>query len=386
MMNYGKQFIDDDDIASVIEVLKSDFLTQGPKVKLFENAISNYVGSKFAVAVNSASSALHIACLAIDLKKGDIFWTVPNTFVASANCGLHCGAKVDFVDIDRETLNISVKNLEQKLILAHKNNLLPKVLITVHFAGQPTMQKEIFNLSKKYKFKIIEDASHSLGALKEGETVGSCKWSDISVFSFHPVKMITTAEGGMAVTNDRNLANKMKSLRTHGIVREEDFMIQKNQPSFYYEQKFLGFNYRMNDISAALGISQLKKIEKFVQKRNDLARCYDDQFKDFPFSPQKILKNTLSSYHLYVITLEKDFLKMHSRNVIYEKLNNQGIKTNLHYLPVHLHPFYKSMGFNNGYLPVAENYAISSLSIPLYYSMTESDQEKVIQIFHKIFK
>lgn len=385
MINYGKQFINKDDIDSVIEILKSDFLTQGPTVEIFENLVSSRVGCNHGVAVNSATSALHIACIAIGLKKGDYFWTVPNTFVASANCGLHCGASVDFVDIDKETFNISIIDLKKKLIIAEKNNCLPKVVIAVHFAGQPTLQKEIYKLSKKYNFKIIEDASHSLGSENNDNITGSCKWSDISIFSFHPVKMITTGEGGMAVTNNQTFANKMRSLRTHGILKDPELMELKDQPNYYYEQKYLGFNYRMTDIAAALGISQLDKLNDFVQQRNKLAKRYDDLFLDLPFRPQKILEGVKSSYHLYVIKIDNEYLKIRSRDDIYNSLMANGIGTNLHYLPVHLHPYYKSLGFYKGQFAESEEYANSALSIPLYYSLDESDQDKISNIFHKVF-
>lgn len=385
MINYGKQFISKDDIDSVIEILKSDFLTQGPTVEIFENLVSSRVGCNHGVAVNSATSALHIACIAIGLKKGDYFWTVPNTFVASANCGLHCGASVDFVDIDKETFNISIIDLKKKLIIAEKNNCLPKVVIAVHFAGQPTLQEEIYKLSKKYNFKIIEDASHSLGSENNDNITGSCKWSDISIFSFHPVKMITTGEGGMAVTNDQTFANKMRSLRTHGILKDPELMELKDQPNYYYEQKYLGFNYRMTDIAAALGISQLDKLNDFVQQRNKLAKRYDDLFLDLPFRPQKILEGIKSSYHLYVIKIDNEYLKIKSRDDIYNSLMANGIGTNLHYLPVHLHPYYKSLGFYKGQFAESEEYANSALSIPLYYSLDDSDQDKISNIFHKVF-
>ena len=385
MINYGKQFINKDDIDSVIEILKSDFLTQGPTVEIFENLVSSRVGCNHGVAVNSATSALHIACIAIGLKTGDYFWTVPNTFVASANCGLHCGATVDFVDIDKETFNISIIDLKKKLIIAEKNNCLPKVVITVHFAGQPTLQEEIYKLSKKYNFKIIEDASHSLGSENNDNITGSCKWSDISIFSFHPVKMITTGEGGMAVTNDQTFANKMRSLRTHGILKDPELMELKDQPNYYYEQKYLGFNYRMTDIAAALGISQLDKLNDFVQQRNKLAKRYDDLFLDLPFRPQKIIEGIKSSYHLYVIKIDNEYLKIKSRDDIYNSLIANGIGTNLHYLPVHLHPYYKSLGFYKGQFAESEEYANSALSIPLYYSLDDSDQDKISNIFHKVF-
>ena len=384
MINYGKQFISKDDIDSVIEILKSDFLTQGPTVEIFENLVSSRVGCNHGVAVNSATSALHIACIAIGLKKGDYFWTVPNTFVASANCGLHCGASVDFVDIDKETFNISIIDLKKKLIIAEKNNCLPKVVIAVHFAGQPTLQEEIYKLSKKYNFKIIEDASHSLGSENNDNITGSCKWSDISIFSFHPVKMITTGEGGMAVTNDQTFANKMRSLRTHGILKDPELMELKDQPNYYYEQKYLGFNYRMTDIAAALGISQLDKVNDFVQQRNKLAKRYDDLFLDLPFRPQKILEGIKSSYHLYVIKIDNEYLKIKSRDDIYNSLMANGIGTNLHYLPVHLHPYYEKRGFRIGDYPNSEKYYNCAITLPMFFALDDEQQDRVVNTLKKI--
>jgi len=386
MINYGRQFIDDDDIEAVISTLKSDFLTTGPRVPEFENAVSHRVNSQYAVAVNSATSALHIACMAIGLEKGDILWTSPNTFVASSNCGLYCGASVDFVDIDANTWNICHIKLKEKLEESKKTNSLPKVLIPVHFAGQPTIQEEIYKLSQEYGFKIIEDASHSIGSERNNEITGNCKWSDITVFSFHPVKMITTAEGGMALTNNKEYADKMNLFRSHGITRDEDMLNAKDLPKYYYEQQCLGYNYRMTDIHAALGISQLKKIDKFIETRNNIAARYNQELLELPISLPTIAEGNKSSYHLYVIKIQDDFAKVKPRDQIYKELIQEGIEVNLHYLPVHLHPYYKNLGFYKNQYPVSENYADNALSIPIFYGLTDDQQSKVIQALKIIIK
>ena len=378
MINYGKQYIDDDDINEVISILKSDFLTQGPTVSLFEQALSKKVGAKYGVASTNGTTALHLACLALDLKKGDILWTVPNTFVASANCARYCGAGVDFVDINPVTWNISVDKLEEKLILAKKENILPKVLVPVHFSGQPTELERIWELSNKYGFKIIEDASHALGANRNGEPVGSCKWSDLSIFSFHPVKMITTAEGGMVLTNNSDLDKTMRLLASHGIKKSAPGNKFNLKPSYYYEQIALGYNYRITDIQAALGISQLKKLDTFVDKRNELALVYQENLKNLPIDLPTILPNNYSSFHIFVIRIKKEFLQKKPRDLIYQELIDHGIGVNLHYLPVHLHPYYQNLGFQKGEFIESEEYAESALTIPLYVNLTNSDQDRVI--------
>ncbi len=380
MIPYSKQFISKEDIKNVNKVLQSKFLTQGKVIQNFEKKISRFVNSKFAVAVSSASAALHLSCLALNLRKGKILWTVPNTFVASATCALHCGAKVDFVDIDENTSNLCIKKLKRKLEISKKNNCLPDILIPVHFAGQPTNQKEIFALSKKYHFKIIEDASHSLGSRHLEEKVGSCRWSDLTVFSFHPVKPITTAEGGIITTNNKKLFNKLIELRNLGISR--DYKKLKVKSKWYYELKSLGFNYRMNEIQASLGISQLKRINNFNKFRNKIAKIYFKNLKETSLLLPKIEETNYSSFHLFVVKFKK---KM-NYDKIYKKLINKKIGVNLHYLPVHLHPLFKKMGFRKGNFPISEKHAQRAFSIPIFYNMKNTDIMRVVSVLRKIFK
>jgi UDP-4-amino-4,6-dideoxy-N-acetyl-beta-L-altrosamine transaminase len=382
---YSRQSVDKKDIASVVKILKSNFLTQGPKVEEFEKNISNLCRSKYVVASNSATSSLHIACLALNLKSKDIVWTVPNTFVASANCAINCGAEVDFVDIDAKTFNICISSLEKKLIDAKKKGKLPKILIPVHFAGQPTNQKKIWQLSKKYKFKIIEDASHSIGASFEDEPVGSCKWSDITVFSFHPVKIITTGEGGAGLTNNKLIYEKMKSLRTNGIVKDLKYLKFKKNLPWYYEHHSSGFNYRMNDISASLGISQLQKIKKFIKKRNQIAKLYKSYLQGLPLQFQKIDSKINSSYHLFVIQFDLKKTKYNYLK-IFKKLREKKYFVNLHYMPLHLSPFFKKKGFKVNQYPVAEKYAKTAISLPIYYDLKLKDVKKICILIKSFFK
>jgi len=382
---YGKQTVTKNDIKAVTEVLQSDFLTQGPKVEEFEIKISSYTKSKYSVAVNSATSALHIACLSLGLKKGDILWTSPNTFVASSNCALHIGAKIDFVDINSEDFNIDIDRLEEKLKHAQKKKCLPKILIPVHLAGQPTIQERIYKLSKKFGFKIIEDASHSIGASRRGEKVGSCRWSDITVFSFHPVKIITTAEGGIATTNNKQLYEKMCLFRSHGITKDKKRFISKDFGDWHYEQQDLGFNFRMNDLQATLGISQLKNLDSFVSKRNDIADSYNRKLNTDLIKTPFINNNNYSSYHLYVIRLKNERINKTHKD-IFKNLRKSGIGVNLHYIPVHLHPYYKKLGFKEGDFPNAEDYAQSAISIPMFPGLKTKEQNKVIKIINEIVK
>jgi len=361
MIPYGKQDISDDDIAAVVAVLKSDFLTQGPQVPKFEEALKNYVGAKHAVAVNSATSALHIACLALGVDAGDEVWTSPNSFVASANCARMCGAKVDFVDIDANTYNISPDALEEKL----KAGRAPKVLIPVHFAGQSAELERIKKLSDEYGFKIIEDASHAIGGAYKNKKIGNCEFSDICVFSFHPVKIITTGEGGMAVTNDAKLAEKMAQLRTHGIVKKDAWL---------YEQTELGYNYRLTDIQAALGTSQLHRLDKFITRRREIAQKYDAELAALPLQTPFQHPDCRSSYHLYPIVLDEPKLRLD----VYEKLRAAAIGTQVHYIPIHTQAYYKNLGFKKGYFPNAEEYYAATLSLPMFYTLSDAQQDYVI--------
>ncbi len=381
MIPYGKQDINQNDIDSVLKVLKSDFLTQGPQVPIFERKISSYCCSDFAIAVNSATSALHLACLALNLGKGDILWTSPNSFVASANCALYCGANVDFVDIDTDTYNMSVEILEEKLKQAKINNTLPKIIIPVHFAGQSCNMKKIFKLSKEYGFSIIEDASHSIGGKYLDAKIGSCQYSDITVFSFHPVKIITTAEGGILTTNNKKLADKMKLLRSHGISRDRKLMTKSSEGGWYYKQIDLGFNYRMTELQAALGISQMRRLDDFVLARHKLRRQYDNLFENLKIKIPFQSPDSYSALHLYPIQLI-DNLK--SRTKVYNELRANGIGVNVHYIPIYNQPFYQSMGFDKTLFPNTENYYKNAISIPLYYGLNRSKQVKIVNTLTSI--
>jgi len=375
---YGRQNINEDDINEVNEILRSDFLTQGPTVISFENALSNYTNSKYCIAVNSATSALHISCLSLGVKKDDIVWTSPISFVASSNCALYCGAKVDFIDIDKDNYNISVDKLEKKLELAKKNNQLPKVIIPVHLSGQSCDMKKIHFLSKKYGFKIIEDASHAIGASYLGNKVGCCKYSDITVFSFHPVKIITSGEGGACTTNDKNIANLLARHRSHGITRHENEMDEKSHGPWYYQQLELGFNYRMTDIQAALGLSQLKRLDEFISTRHEIAKRYNTAFRNKNIIIPKQEQYNYSSYHLYIIRLKTSMPKLDKLS-LFKMMRKNGILVNLHYIPIYKHPYYKKMGFNSIDFPEAEKYYEEAMSIPIHTVLEKSEQDYVIQ-------
>ena len=377
MIPYGRQSIDEEDIASVLKVLRSDLITQGPIPDLFEKEVSNLVNSNFAVVTNSATSSLLVSCLSLGLEKGDYLWTSPNSFVASANCALHCGAQIDFVDIDLDTGNISLEKLKEKLETAKKENKLPKIIIPVHFAGQPTDQEEIWKLSKEYDFKIIEDASHSLGAKHMGEKVGSCKWSDVTVFSFHPVKIITSCEGGMSTTNDKDIRDKMQLYRTHGITKDSSKFVNGTDP-WHYEQHVLGHNFRLSDLHAALGLSQLIKLPKFVSKRNSIASRYNSELIRDNIQLPTIKKENYSSFHLYVIQMVHDDYKS-ERERIFKFLRKIKIGVNVHYIPIHLHPYYRKLGFKEGDFPNAEKFSNRSISLPIFYDLTDHEQEFVIE-------
>ena len=385
MIPYGRQQIIEEDIDAVVKVLRSDFLTQGPMVPLFEKAIATYCGVNEAVAVNSATSALHIACLALSVGKDDVVWTTPITFVATANCARYCGARVDFVDIDPDTFNISVKCLEEKLKEAKVQGVLPKVVIVVHMCGQPCEMEQIFDLGKQYGFKIIEDASHAIGSKYKEAFTGSCLYSDITVFSFHPVKHITTGEGGMALTNNVALAKKMRLLRNHGVTRDPSEMINISPGGWYYEQLELGFNYRMTDIQAALGMSQLNRIDQFIAKRRTIANKYYQAFKELPVKPQINASQSYNSYHLYVIRLKLDEIH-NSCAKVFQVLRDCGIGVNVHYIPVYLQAYYQQFGFPKGYCKEAEKYYAEAISLPIYPDLSEDEQQKVVRALKEALK
>jgi UDP-4-amino-4,6-dideoxy-N-acetyl-beta-L-altrosamine transaminase len=380
---YGRQDINQADIAAVLDVLNSDFLTQGPVVPIFENAVSSYCGALHAVAVNSATSALHVACMALGVGKGDRVWTTPITFVASANCALYCGASVDFIDIDPLTYNMSVDQLAEKLAEAKLTGNLPKVVIPVHLSGQPCDMEGIHALGQRYGFRIIEDASHAIGGRYKGERIGNCHYSDISVFSFHPVKIITTGEGGIALTNDASLAKKMRLLRSHGITSApEDMQPRLAHEIFNYQQIDLGFNYRMTDIQAALGLSQMQRLDYFVNKRHVIADRYDRLLSMLPVQTPWQHPDSYSGYHLYIIRLKLDEINRTQRQV-YDVLHDGKILVNLHYIPVYRQPYYLQMGFGIGYCSQAEQYYSEAISIPLYPSLTEVQQDQVVAVLSR---
>jgi UDP-4-amino-4,6-dideoxy-N-acetyl-beta-L-altrosamine transaminase len=373
MIPYGRQIISEDDIAAVEAVLRSDFLTQGPVVPRFESAVAARVGVQHAVAVNSATSALHIACLALDLGLGDLLWTSPITFVASANCARYCGAEVDFVDIDPETFNLCADALERKLTVARADGRLPKIIVAIHMCGQSPDMERIAALARAHGVRIIEDASHSIGADYLGAPVGNCAHSDITVFSFHPVKIITTAEGGMALTNDPELAARMERLRSHGITRDPDLMTHAPDGPWYYQQIELGWNYRMTEMQAALGLSQMDPLDSFIVRRRALADAYDAVLAELPLRIPGRQVGAHSSWHLYVIRLDD---ATHHRSV-FEALRAAGIGVNLHYIPVHLQPYYRGLGFAPGDFPGAEDYYSRAISIPLHAGLTDEEQMQV---------
>ncbi len=383
MIPYGKQEISQQDIDEVVEVLQSDFLTQGPQVPAFEKALIDHTSAQYAIAVNSATSALHIACLALGLKEGDWLWTSPTTFVASANCGLYCGAQVDFVDIDPRTYNMCPKRLEQKLIEAKTHNTLPKVVVPVHLCGQPCDMKAISRLAKEYGFKIIEDASHAIGGRYHDKPVGNCEYSDITVFSFHPVKIVTTAEGGAALTNREELANKMMLLRSHGITRESDLMTEPSHGGWYYQQVELGFNYRMTELQAALGVSQMRRLDKFVAARHELSERYTQLLSGQPVILPHQLENTYSGLHLFVVRLNLNEISLSHRQV-FDELRASGIGVNLHYIPVHIQPYYRDMGFSIGDFPESERYYQEAISLPMFHGMTKAQQDIVVNTLKHI--
>ena len=382
MIPYGRQDITQADIDAVVEVLQSDFLTQGPMVPRFEQRVGKHVGACHALAVNSATSALHIACLALGIGQGDWLWTTPITFVASANCGLYCGAQVDFVDIDPRTYNLCPVALARKLELAEREGKLPKVVVVVHLCGQPCDMQAIHALAQRYNFKVIEDASHAIGGKYKGEFIGNCRYSDITVFSFHPVKIITTAEGGMALTNDAELASRMALLRSHGITRDPEQMTHEADGPWYYQQIELGFNYRMTELQAALGVTQMERLDQYVARRHQLVQRYDKLLARLPIVTPWQHPDSYSGLHLYVIRLQLDKIGKTHRQV-FEALRERGIGVNLHYIPVHTQPYYQRMGFKMGDFPEAESYYSEAISLPMFQTMTEEQQDAVVLALKK---
>lgn len=382
MIPYGRHDISEHDIQAVVDVLRSDFLTQGPVVPRFEEVVSRHVGARHAVAVNSATSALHLACLALGLGPGDWLWTSPVTFVASANCALYCGAQVDFVDINPRTYNLCPEALEHKLVQAQRNNRLPKVVVAVHLCGQPCDMAAIHALGQRYGFRIIEDASHAIGGKYKGEFIGNGRYSDITVFSFHPVKIITTAEGGMALTNHIELAKQLTLLRSHGITRDPAQMTHPPDGPWYYQQIQLGFNYRMTDLQAALGISQMERLDDLVARRHTLAARYDMLLEDLPISRPWQHPDSYSGLHLYVIRLQRQRLGR-SHRAVFEGLRDRGIGVNLHYIPVHTQPYYQQMGFKSGDFPEAERYYAEAISLPIYSTLSDAQQVQVAAALHE---
>jgi len=382
---YGQQDITQDDIDAVVEVLQSSRITQGPAIEHFEQAVADYCEVKYTVAVSSATAGLHIACLALDLNQDDILWTSPNTFVASANCGRYCGAAVDFVDIDPNSYNLSVEALEKKLAEAETEGKLPTVVVPVHLAGQSCDMAKIADLAQKYGFRVLEDASHGIGAMYQGKPVGGCEYSDCAVFSFHPVKIITTGEGGMVLTNQEELYQKLICLRTHGITRDPELMTEASHGGWYYQQLELGLNYRITDIQAALGASQMQRLNQFVTRRRNLAQRYNELLQDLPLTLPWQHPDTNSSWHLYIICLQLEKIQK-SHQQVFEELRDAQISVNLHYIPVHTQPYYQQLGFQWGDFPNAEQYYREAISIPLYYGLTEADHDRVIQTLRQILK
>lgn len=383
MIPYGRQDISEADIEAVVEVLRSDWLTQGPAIERFEEEIARYCGARYAVAVSNATAALHIACMAAGLDSGDILWTSPNTFVASANCALYCGARVDFVDIDPHTYNLSVIELEERLIQAKYEGRLPKIVVPVHFAGQSCDMESIATLAKRFGFSIIEDASHAIGGSYKANRVGSCTFSDMTVFSFHPVKIVTTGEGGMVLTNRKDLYDRLLLLRSHGITRDAALMDKESDGAWYYQQIGLGYNYRMTDIQAALGLSQMRRLEAFVARRRELADRYDRLLADLPLDLPWRDPAAYSAFHLYVIRLQDDVPV--DRRSVFDALRANDIWVNIHYIPVHTQPYYNKLGFRKGDFPIAEDYYQRTISLPLYFGLDNAQQDRVIQTLRETF-
>ena len=383
MIYYGRQDINEADIQAVESILRSDFLTQGPAIERFERRVADYCGAKYAVAVCNATAALHIACLAAGMGKGDVLWTTPITFVASANCALYCGSDVDFVDIDAKTYNMNADLLEDKLRTAKAEGKLPKMVIPVHLAGQSCDMRRIRALADEYGFAVVEDASHAVGADYLGTKVGSCAFSDMTVFSFHPVKIVTTGEGGMVLTNDAALHEKLRLYRSHGITRDLKLMTHESDGPWYYQQIALGFNYRMTDMQAALGCSQMDRLNEFVARRRALAAQYDRALAGLPLKVPTVLPDALPAWHLYVVRI--DFDRVHkTKTQIFAEMRDRGVALNLHYIPVHTQPYYEARGFRAGDFPAAMAYYHDALTLPLYPRMTDEDQEMVVSALRDV--
>lgn len=376
MIQYGRQLIEQEDIESVVSVLQSDFLTQGPVTEKFENAVAEYCGARYAIAANSATSSLHLAMMALEINRNDLIWTSAITFVATSNAALYCGAKVDFIDIDEQTLNLDISLLEKKLQQAEANSNLPTVLLVVHLAGAPADMLSISKLSERYNFKVVEDASHAVGSSFNSKKIGSCEYSLLSIFSFHPVKIITTAEGGVITTNDPSLNEKIRRLRTHGISRNDSFNDGREELWNYFQED-LGYNYRMTELSAALGLTQVSKIDRFVSRRNEISEQYKWELRKLPLKFQKFPENSKSSHHLFIIRLKLDQIKKTKKQIYFEYLEN-NINVNFHYIPVYRHPFYEKLGFKKNYCLEAERYFLDALSIPLHPGLSQDDIERVI--------
>jgi UDP-4-amino-4,6-dideoxy-N-acetyl-beta-L-altrosamine transaminase len=379
---YARQSISEEDIAAVVATLRSDWLTQGPRIARFEQGMADYCGARYAVAVCNGTAALHLACLALELGPGDLLWTSANTFAASANCARYCGAHVDFVDIDSRTYNISIPALEEKLARAQGAGRLPKILVPVHFGGQSCDMQAIGTLAARYGFRVVEDASHAVGAEYLAAKVGACPYSDIAVFSFHPVKLMTTGEGGMLLTNDESLARRLRLLRTHGITRDAEEMSGESEGAWYYQQVALGYNYRMTDIQAALGTSQLGRLDGFLARRRELVRRYAETLKGLPLSPPLEKAEGRSSWHLYVIQLDLEVLGI-SRRTVFERMRAAGVLVNVHYIPVHLQPYYRSLGFNKGDFPASERFYERAISLPLFFDLTHANQDRVCAVMRE---
>ncbi len=383
MIPYARQNISEQDIEAVARVLRSDFITQGPVVAQFEAAIAHYCNAQYAIAVSSGTAALHLACLALNVSKGDIVWTSPNTFVASANCALYCGASIDFIDIDPVTYNISIEVLQQKLAIARKNNQLPAVIIAVHFAGQSCDMQAIYKLSQEYGFKIIEDAAHALGADYQNHKIGSCRYSDISIFSLHPAKMITSGEGGLILTNNRTLADKVTLLRTHGISRDRSLMKGEPHGDWYYQQLELGYNYRVSDIQAALGLSQLTRLDEFVARRREIADYYNKQLNTLPVTIPQQNSDCQSSWHLYVIALALDKISK-TRKQVFDELRQHNIGVHVHYIPVHTQPYFVNMGFKEQDFPNSISYYQQAITLPVFVDLRNETIDYIIHTLSEI--